>query len=255
MPVLSRALALGTLMLGALALIAAAPVQAQGQGEPFPGFCFSFSVHGTEWDENGCLDARASYSKWVDGECVETGTHCDDWLDGWTDDDVLHGYQGSDSLSGKAGDDILHGGKGKDALYGGADDDVLHGGRGDDRLIGGSGNDILRGGRGDDLLIGGTGDDTMKGGLGADNFSYYGYPLEHNGSDKIVDFKLGVDFVELMGKTVNGEFIGFTGFDALSLTASGSDTILDLSTHGGGQVRLKGIAPSDLTEDDFVIGR
>ena len=125
----SRALTFGTLMLGALALIAAASVQAQGQGEPFPGFCFGFSVHGTEWDENGCLNARASYSKWVDGECVNTGTHCDDWLDGWADDDVLHGYQGSDSLDGKAGDDILHGGKGKDILYGGADDDVLHGGR------------------------------------------------------------------------------------------------------------------------------
>ena len=44
----------------------------------------------------------------------------------------------------------------------------------------------------------------------------------------------------------------FTGFNALSLTASGSDTILDLSTHGGGQIRLKGIAPEDLSADDFV---
>lgn len=254
MPVLSRVPTLVALLLGAIALMAAAPVQA---GEPFPDFCFAFTgPHGDpEWDENGCLDRPASYSKWVDGECVETGTHCDDWLDGWTDDDVLHGYKGRDSLDGKAGDDILHGGRGKDRLRGGADDDVLHGGRGDDLLVGGEGDDTLRGGPGDDILVGGEGDDAMKGGPGVDNFSYFGYPLENNGSDKIVDFKPGVDFVELMGKTVNGVFIGFTGFDALSLTASGSDTILDLSAHGGGQVRLKGIAPADLSEDDFVFAR
>ena len=72
------------LLLGATALIAAAADHAQDRGEPFPGFCFAHSgQHDSGWDENGCLNHRASYSKWVDGECVETGTHCDDWLDGW----------------------------------------------------------------------------------------------------------------------------------------------------------------------------
>ena len=259
MPVVFRAPALGVLLLSALASIAAAPIQAQGQGAELPSdFCFVFvgGASPVEWDENGCVAGRrAQYSKWVEGECLDTGTHCDDRLDGWSGDDVLHGYKGSDSINGKAGDDILHGDKGHDNLYGGADDDVLHGGRGDDLLMGGDGNDTLRGGRGDDTLVGGRNDDTLKGGAGIDKFSYAGYPLSHNGSDKIVDFKPGVDLIELMGKTVNGVFIGFTGFDALSLTASGSDTILDLSSHGGGQVRLKGVAPTDLSDDDFVFWR
>ena len=126
------------------------------------------------------------------------------------------------------------------------------GGRGDDTLLGGDGDDVLRGGRGDDILAGYGGDDVMKGGPGADDFDYTDYPLRHNGSDEITDFKPGTDFIWLWRATVNGEFIGFTGFDALPLTSAEGDTILDLSTHGGGQVRLKGIAPADLSADDFV---
>ena len=224
MPVLSRALVLGVLLFSALALIAAAPIQAQGQD--------------------------CSNSGWVVG--AEDGTDCDDRLEGDNDDNVLHGYDGDDSLYGHAGDDLLVGGRGKDTLVGGDDDDVLKGGRGDDLLVGDDGDDVLHGGRGDDVLSGYGGDDVLKGGPGADDFDYAAYPLEHNGRDKITDFKPGKDVIVLWGSTINGTFVGYTGFDALSLTAAGRDTVLDLSAHGGGQIRLKGIAPEDLSADDFV---
>ena len=229
MPLSSHALTLGTLMLGALALIVTPPVQAEGQV---------------------CSD-----SGWVVG--AEDGTDCDDWLQGSSGDDVLHGYRGNDHLYGYDGDDILHGGRGKDRLVGGDDDDVLKGGRGDDLLVGDDGDDDLYGGRGDDILSGYGGDDVLKGGPGADDFDYAAYPLEHNGSDRITDFKPGTDAIILWGSMINGEFIGYTGFDALSLTLvrvgkARNDTILDLSAHGGGQIRLEGIDPADLSADDFV---
>ena len=67
--------------------------------------------------------------------------------------------------------------------------------------------------------------------------------------DTITDFRPEADAIVLWGSTINGEFVGYAGFDALSLTAAGSDTILDLSAHGGGQVRLKGVAPADLSAE------
>lgn len=234
MSAFSRALTLGALLLGMLTLIAVAPVQAQ---------------------DDSCPDNAWGTGSRGDGNTVH-GTDCQDWLQGWDEDDVLYGYGGNDSLYANAGDD---------RLYGHEDDDTLNGGRGSDVLVGGSGDDDLNGGRGDDTLDGGRGDDTLKGGRGDDRFWYANYPLQQNGNDEITDFKPGEDVIMLRGGTVNqvgGEvFIGFTGFDRAgnpvdsALSASGSDTILDLSTHGGGQIRLKGIAPEDLSADDCVFIR
>jgi Ca2+-binding RTX toxin-like protein len=91
-----------------------------------------------------------------------------DYTAGDTDDDVIHGTDGSDHLLGGAGDDIIHGLGGSDHLDGGAGDDQLSGGAGNDTLLGGTGDDLLDGGADDDLLFGGDGSDTLSGGTGSD---------------------------------------------------------------------------------------
>ena len=257
MPALSRFLFPGMLLLGGLTLIAAAPVEAQDQDPviPFPDFCFASASWFGEQEENGCYENQVTYSKWVDGVCTDVSTDCHDYREGGSGDDVLRGYRGDDYLDGNGGDDVLRGGGGDDNLIGGENDDVLHGGRGDDFLSGGAGDDVLKGGRGDDFLTGGAGDDVLKGGQGADDF-WIQY-LTNNGSDKITDFEPGADLIALPGRTVNGVPVGYTGFDALSLSTSrsGDDTILDLSEQGGGRIRLKGIVPADLSAEDFAFPR
>ena len=74
-------------------------------------------------------------------------------------------------------------------------------------------------------------------------------------TSKAMRYEPGTDAIGLYGKMINGDFIGFTGFDALSLTTDEGGTILDLSAHGGGRVRLTGIASADLSADDFVFER
>jgi hypothetical protein len=46
---------------------------------------------------------------------------------------------------------------------------------------------------------------------------------------------------------------GLTGFAALTLTADGSATLLDLSMQGGGTVRLEDIAVADLAAEHFLL--
>ncbi len=94
-----------------------------------------------------------------------------------SDNDVLHGGDGSDELHGRSGNDYLygnngydhlHGGSGDDFLYGGAADDKLYGNSGNDFLFGGNHNDTLNGNNGDDYLDGERGNDTVNGGSGND---------------------------------------------------------------------------------------
>ncbi|MFP4009822.1 MAG: hypothetical protein ACLFV6_17760, partial [Spirulinaceae cyanobacterium] len=67
--------------------------------------------------------------------------------------------------------------------------DILYGDAGDDRIWGDDGDDILRGGLGNDIL---TGDD-FSGGQGRDTFVL----ASGEGTDTIVDFELGIDFIGL----------------------------------------------------------
>ncbi|MGN6254580.1 MAG: hypothetical protein ACTHO8_06315 [Solirubrobacterales bacterium] len=70
---------------------------------------------------------------------------------------TIRGGPGDDKLVGGNVSDKILGGSGNDVLFGRRGDDWLLGGPGDDRLIGGSGNDQLRGGPGTDVLVGGSG--------------------------------------------------------------------------------------------------
>ena len=183
----------------------------------------------------------------------------DDLLDGGSGDDILYGDGGDDVLLGGDDDDALHGGGGHDELYGDDDDsgaasgdDLLDGGSGDDILYGDGGDDVLEGGADDDTLDGGAGldalygdggVDSLTGGTGADTFVF----AAGDGTDTITDF-----FPEEGDRIDLSAFAGLEGFASLKLTADGSTTILDLRAHGGGTVRLEGIAVADLLAADFL---
>ena len=195
-----------------------------------------------------------------DGNDVLTGGLGADALSGGLGHDILIGDdgdatvnsadEGNDLLYGGSGDDLLYGDGGNDALYGddGASDplagnDLLYGGRGDDLLFGDGGDDALYGDGGNDTLDGGAGTDSLTGGAGADTFVF----AAGHGADTITDFTPGEgDQIDLSA------FADLGGFASLTLTADGSDTVLDLSAHGGGTVRLQGVAAADLLAADFL---
>ena len=148
-------------------------------------------------------------------------------------------------LIGTAAADTLSGQDGADTLNGGAGDDILYGDDGDpDVTDPGEGDDVLDGEGGDEVLDGGAGADILTGGSGADTFVF----AAGHGTDTITDFSPEeVDLIDLSALS------GITGFAALVLTAEDTDTLLDLSAHGGGTVRLEDIAVADLEAEDFLL--
>jgi len=91
--------------------------------------------------------------------------------------------------------------------------DTLTGSTAANLLSGGVGNDILDGGKGNDVLAGGSGNDTLSGGIGSDRFLFDTIggetrarsmssidslpPLSEPNIDKITDFDVGSDKIEL----------------------------------------------------------
>lgn len=104
---------------------------------------------------------------------------------------------GNDAITGNRYADRINGMSGHDVLTGNAGNDRLSGGTGNDRLLGGIGADTLTGGDGLDRLNGGAGNDQLNGGAGADRFVF----SNGNGIDSIVDFRNGVDRIEIAGDT------------------------------------------------------
>ncbi|PLX39346.1 MAG: hypothetical protein C0606_02125 [Hyphomicrobiales bacterium] len=164
-----------------------------------------------------------------------------DKLIGGAGADSLNGNLGNDTLSGGAGGDRLDGGFGADRLYGGNDNDVLRGGTGDDFLNGGSGSDVLRGGAGNDVLRGGTGGNRLFGGEGSDRFVF----SDGFGRDRIADFTLGEDIIDLRQMSGVDEFADLE----IRSTVHGH-LVIDL---GADAIVLVGLAGHTLDADDFLI--
>ena len=193
------------------------------------------------------------------GDDTIFGDAGNDWVVGGADNDTLYGGadndrlvagSGADELFGGAGADALNGGLGDDTVFGGGGDDSIRGGEGRDSLLGGAGNDKLIagsstdelfGGAGADSLNGGLGDDTLTGGADADTFYFNG----SFGTDTITDFTDGEDAIDLTAIT------GITGFEDLTISADGTDAVIDLTSQGGGTIRLEGFDVADLDADDF----
>ena len=145
-----------------------------------------------------------------------SGAAGDDTIFGGNHDDVINGGAGDDRLNGQRHDDTVHGGEGNDVVIGYTGDDVVYGDAGNDKVYGASGNDTLYGGdgkdylsgyKGNDILDGGAGRDVLFGGADADIFTFASLNgSTKSASDRIKDFEVGVDNIDLSG-------LGFTGLD------------------------------------------
>jgi hypothetical protein len=78
--------------------------------------------------------------------------------------------------------------------------DNLIGTTGADTLIGLAGNDTLNGGAGNDIVNGGAGRDTLTGGVGSDIFVFQFGQSSLSGSDRITDFAIGTDKIDLLSQ-------------------------------------------------------
>jgi Ca2+-binding RTX toxin-like protein len=189
------------------------------------------------------------------GEDRLYGHDGNDRLNGGAANDVLFGGDGADILTGGTGWDFVDGGNGTDTLLGGAGNDTVKGRDGDDTLFGGSGNDTVNGGDDADILVGGLGNDKLIGGRGADTFVLNAL----GGADRIEDFAVGVDVVDLTQLGLRGS--GQSDADVfadLIFTRTGSggrDTVVTFApsaTTTGVSVKLVGVKPADLSVSDFV---
>lgn len=210
---------------------------------------------------------------------IINGTNGKDNLVGTPNNDRINGFAGDDRIIGKAGDDFLNGGDGNDTVSGGIGNDTINGGEGDDLLrgdlnnsrpqgksggddliFGGSGNDRIggKGGNdqlygeaGDDLIWGDDGDDLLRGGLGNDVLTGDDFSGGQGsdtfvlaigeGTDTIVDYETGIDFIGL----VDG-----LSFGQLSISQSGADALINLSDETLAVVQ--NVSASTLTETAFV---
>ncbi|MBE9125191.1 hypothetical protein IQ257_09740 [Coleofasciculus sp. LEGE 07092] len=142
----------------------------------------------------------------------------DDVIRGGDGDDVLRGDLNSRSPGGSiGGDDIIYGGKGNDRIGGKGGNDQLYGQDDNDQIWGDDGDDLLWGGLGNDTLTG----DNFSGGRGSDTFVL----AAGEGTDTIIDFHIGEDFLGLAN--------GLT-FEELTITqGTGANTKNTLISFGG----------------------
>ena len=163
------------------------------------------------------------------------------WEYGTGSNDRLLGDATAENIDALGGDDTVFGGGGDDSIRGGEGRDSLLGDAGNDWVVGGADNDTLYGGAGADALNGGLGDDTLTGGADADTFYFNGA----FGTDTITDFTDGEDTIDLTAMT------DITGFGDLTISADGTDAVIDLTSQGGGTIRLESFDVNDLDADDF----
>ena len=118
------------------------------------------------------------------------------------------GGSGIDTI---AGFERLTGSPNGDSLSGNSGTNLIRGGNGKDSVSGGGGADTLYGDAGDDLLRGGTGKDILYGGSGKDAFRFDTTPDSTTNVDRIMDFSVADDTIQLenalftrFGKTATG---------------------------------------------------
>lgn len=170
----------------------------------------------------------------TDGDDTLAGGEGDQIIDGGAGDDILRGDNNSRDAGGSVGgDDIIFGGAGNDRIGGKGGNDTLVGGSGDDLIWGDDGDDLIRGGLGNDTLTG----DNFSGGKGSDTFVL----AVGEGTDTIVDFMTGEDFIGLAD--------GLT-FGQLTVSAAGENAIISAGNETLATVMKTSV--NTLTESAFV---
>ncbi|MHA6261709.1 M10 family metallopeptidase C-terminal domain-containing protein [Arenibacterium sp. CAU 1754] len=191
-----------------------------------------------------------------------TGLSGDDYLDGFAGDDTLTGNGGRDTLLGGNGRDTLTGGGAKDTVKGGKGQDTLNGGKGNDLIVGGGGNDVLYGGLHNDKLIGGAGFDRLYGDSGADDFRYTNVrdSAVTNKLDKIMDFELGLDEIDLSRLTsetltlvLDGTVAGGSASVATQEMGGNTKVSVDVDGDGAADLAVMVMNTVNMTADDFIL--
>lgn len=180
------------------------------------------------------------------------------------------GGSGIDTISGF---ERLTGSSNGDSLSGNSGTNLIRGGSGKDSVSGGGGADTLYGDAGDDLLRGGTGKDTLYGGSGKDVFRFDTTPDSTTNVDRIMDFSVADDTIQLenaiftrFGKTATGPIpsssfkANITGVpsdanDYLVYETDTGELFYDTNGNAAGgatQIALLGVNLS-LTAADFVL--
>ena len=142
----------------------------------------------------------------------------------------------SNTVEGTSNADDLFGGPGSDTLSAGADADRLFGEGGDDRLISGRGSD------------------TLTGGAGADTFVHErhvdsGYGEGPDDTDRITDFQLGTDTIDVSGFNL-ASFASVRKL--LDSTEAGNAVFTTTKDSGVQKTVLEGVRADEVTAGDFT---
>jgi Ca2+-binding RTX toxin-like protein len=224
--------------------------------------------------DGGAGTDTASYAASIDAVNVSlttaTGTGGDAQGDTFVSIENLIGSASNDTLEGNGGTNVLNGGAGIDTVTyehaasavtvslaitaaqptGGAGSDTLTsienliGSMFNDTLTGSSAANVLNGGAGNDTLNGGSGNDTLIGGSGSNTFVFgAGF-----GRDKIKDFKLGEDIVE-----IDHSVFPLSSNLAAAISDCGCG-FARLTASGGNTITFVGVSPDDLIThvDDYI---
>ena len=237
------------------------------------------------WDADSGVEVRlhdgVTRGEYAEGDTFESierlnGSNHDDILEGDSNDNALHGNAGNDVLDGREGNDWLAGEEGADVLRGGEGHDIaayygsdaavevrlydgtakggyaegdtyediegLFGSMHDDSLVGDVGHQSIEGFHGNDVLDGREGDDRFSGGEGDDTFVF----APGNGYDHISDFGNGDDNIDLTA------FENIESIADLAIQQQGNDVVIDLSGHGGGDIRLENFNEADIMDAHFI---
>jgi Ca2+-binding RTX toxin-like protein len=193
-----------------------------------------------------------------------TGSAYDDGLVGTERANVILGGAGNDRIDGGGGGDNLDGGDGIDTLayiYSSAGVMVDIGTNGTntgdqiknfENLIGSAYNDVLIGSNDDNCISGFAGNDTLVGNGGSDTFQFLTGQLAFfglsPGQQTVADYTVGQDKLE---------FVDLHGFDDLSFSQVGADTVITYQHGVPGSVTLQGVALDSLMQhasSEFIFG-
>ncbi|MDZ8078188.1 MAG: DUF4347 domain-containing protein [Nostoc sp. DcaGUA01] len=134
---------------------------------------------------------------------------------------------------------IKNGNQVNSIITGSAKADNLQGSSSDDLIFGFAGNDVIVGGDGNDQLYGGLGADNLTGGAGNDIFVL----AKGEGRDTIKDFNISQDLIALSGGL---------SYSGLSISQSGNDTLIKVTSGNENLALLTGIMASTINASNFI---